>query len=129
MICIRHMYDYQTADPLLYPLLKEYARRNRNNPTPAEELLWNYISSNGLGKTFKRQHIIGDYIADFVCLSNRLLIELDGGYHQLPQQQRNDAARTEWLEKKGFTVIRFSNDEVLKNIEYVLKVIKEKLND
>jgi very-short-patch-repair endonuclease len=76
-----------------------------------------------------RQHIIGDYIADFVCLSNRLLIELDGGYHQLPQQQRNDAARTEWLEKNGFTVIRFSNDEVLKNIEYVLKVIKEKLND
>ena len=54
---------------------------------------------------------------------------MDGGYHQLPQQQRNDAARTEWLEKKRFTVIRFSNDEVLKNIEYVLKVIKEKLND
>lgn len=123
------MYSYQTADPLLYPLLKEYARHNRNNPTPAEELLWNYLSSDGLGVTFKRQHIIGDCIADFVYLPNSLIIELDGGYHQLPQQQRNDAARTEWLEEKGFTVIRFSNEDVLKNIEHVLEIIKEKLND
>lgn len=123
------MYSYQTADSLLYPLLKEYARHNRNNPTPAEELLWNYLSSDGLGVTFKRQHIIGDCIADFVCLPNSLIIELDGGYHQLPQQQRNDAARTEWLEEKGFTVIRFSNEDVLKNIEHVLEIIKEKLNE
>lgn len=123
------MYSYQTADPLLYSLLKEYARHNRNNPTPAEELLWNYLSSDGLGVTFKRQHIIGDCIADFVCLPNSLIIELDGGYHQLPQQQRNDAARTEWLEEKGFTVIRFSNEDVLNNIEHVLEIIKEKLND
>lgn len=123
------MYSFQTAVPLLYPLLKEYARHNRNNPTPAEELLWNYLSSDGLGVTFKRQHIIGDCIADFVCLPNSLIIELDGGYHQLPQQQRNDAARTEWLEEKGFTVIRFSNEDVLKNIEHVLEIIKEKLNE
>ena len=64
-----------------------------------------------------------------MCLPNSLIIELDGGYHQLPQQQRNDAARTEWLEEKGFTVIRFSNEDVLKNIEHVLEIIKEKLND
>ena len=82
-----------------------------------------------MGVTFKRQHIIGDCIADFVCLPNSLIIELDGGYHQLPQQQRNDAARTEWLEEKGFTVIRFSNEDVLKNIEHVLEIIKEKLNE
>ena len=83
-------YDYQTADPLLYPLLKDNAKYNRNHPTEAEELLWHYLSSDGLGVTFKRQHIIGDYIADFVCLSHKLIVELDGGYHQLPQQQMSD---------------------------------------
>ena len=118
-----------TADSTQYDLLKENAVNNRKNPTEAESVLWDMLKGNKLGAHFRRQHIILDYIVDFICLDKGLIIELDGGYHQLPQQQRNDAARTEWLEKKGFTVIRFSNDEVLKNIEYVLKVIKEKLND
>ena len=120
-------YDYQTADPLLYPLLKDYAKHNRNNPTVAEESLWNYLSSDGLGVTFKRQHIIGAYIADFVCLSHKLIIELDGGYHQLPQQQTSDAERTQWLEGRGFVIIRFTNEELLNNIDSVLEKIKEKI--
>ena len=118
-------YDYQTADPLLYPLLKKYAQHNRNNPTEAEETLWCYLNAGALGVIFKRQHIIGDYIADFVCLSKKLIIELDGGYHQLPQQQLCDTQRTEWLESKGYKGIRFSNKELLDNTDGVLEEIKE----
>ena len=120
-------YSYQTADPMLYPLLRDLARKNRNNPTEAETLLWNYLKNNGLGVTFKRQHIIGDYITDFVCMDSKLIVELDGGYHQLPQQQTNDAERTKWLENKGYKIIRFTNEELFENIDEVLEKIKEKL--
>ena len=72
-------------------------------------------------------HIIGNYIADFVCLPARLVIEIDGGYHQLPQQEVNDEVRTTWLNEQGFNVIRFTNEEVIANIESVLQTIKEHL--
>ncbi|MBQ9667423.1 MAG: endonuclease domain-containing protein [Prevotella sp.] len=120
-------YEFQTADPTLYPILKEHAHYNRNHPTEAESLLWNYLNSKRLGVTFKRQHIIGDYIADFVCLSSKLIVELDGGYHQLPQQQRSDESRTEWLESKGYKVLRFTNEELFLGIEKVLNEIQEHL--
>ena len=120
-------YEYQTADPTLYAILRDYARKNRNNPTEAESLLWNYLKADGLGAKFKRQHIIGDYIADFVCLSSKLIIELDGGYHQLPQQQINDSQRTEWLESRGYKVLRFTNEELFNGINNVLDKINENL--
>jgi len=120
-------YDYQTADPTLYPLLRDYARENRNNPTEAEALLWNYLKADGLGVRFKRQHIIGDYIADFACISSKLIIELDGRHHQLPQQITNDNLRTEWLESRGYKVLRFTNEELFKGIDNVLDKIREYL--
>lgn len=120
-------YEYQTADPTLYPLLRDYARKNRNNPTEAESLLWDYLKADGLGVTFKRQHIIGDYIADFVCISSKLIVELDGGYHQLPQQQINDSQRTEWLESRGYKVLRFTNEELFNGIDNILDIINENL--
>ena len=120
-------YDYQTADPGLYKSLKDFARQNRNHPTEAETLLWEYLSANGLGVRFKRQHIIGDYIADFVCLSHKLIVELDGGYHQLAPQQISDAQRTQWLETMGYRVIRFPNQELFNNIQKVLETIEENL--
>jgi very-short-patch-repair endonuclease len=120
-------YDYQTADPALYHILRGHAAYNRNHPTDAETLLWNFLSADGLGVTFKRQHIIGDYIADFVCLSSKLIVELDGGYHQLEQQQVSDAQRTEWLESRGFKVIRFTNEELFNDIDKVLDTIKENI--
>ena len=120
-------YEYQTADPTLYPLLRDYARKNRNNPTEAESLLWDYLKADGVGVTFKRQHIIGDYIADFVCISSKLIVELDGGYHQLPQQQINDSQRTEWLESRGYKVLRFTNEELFNGINNVLDKINENL--
>ena len=120
-------YDYQTADPTLYHILREHAAYNRNHPTEAEALLWEYLSANRLGVRFKRQHIIGDYIADFVCLSHKLIVELDGGYHQLACQQISDAQRMQWLEAMGYRVIRFTNQELFDNINKVLETIEENL--
>ena len=120
-------YDYQTSDPALYHLLREYAQYNRNHPTEAESLLWEYLRADGLGVRFKRQHIIGDYIADFVCLPAKLIIELDGGYHQETLQQVSDALRTDWLSSRGYRVVRFKNEELFHKINSVLELIKEKL--
>ncbi len=120
-------YDYQTADPMLYMRLKAYSKEMRKFATEAESILWEYLRAKQLGKSFKRQHIIGDYIADFVCLESGLIVELDGGYHQLPEQQINDELRTEWLEKHGFRVIRFKNEELLTNIDHCLEIIKASL--
>ena len=120
-------FDYQTADPTLYKALREYAQYNRNHPTEAEFLLWEYLRADGLGVTFKRQHVIGEFIADFVCLPARLIIELDGPYHQLPNKQVSDRQRTEWLESKGYRVVRFTNTELFTNINQVLETIKDYL--
>ena len=120
-------YEYCTADILNYDLLKEFASNNRKHPTEAESILWDYLKRSGVGAPFRRQHIIGNYIADFVCLPARLVIEIDGGYHQLPQQEVNDEVRTKWLNEQGFNVIRFTNEEVIASIESVLQTIKEHL--
>jgi len=120
-------YPYQTADPTLYHLLHEYAAYNRNHPTEAEDVLWEYLRASGLGKPFKRQHIIGAYIADFVCLESHLVIELDGGYHQLPDQKTSDAQRTAELNRMGFRVLRFTNEELFTNVNAVLETIESAL--
>lgn len=120
-------YPYRTADGSLYVRLKELARRNRSNQTEAESLLWLMVKGNRLGRKFKRQHIIGCFIADFVCIETKLIIEIDGGYHSLPDQQTSDKERTAWLESQGFRVIRFTNAEVMQNTTNVLQQIKEKL--
>ena len=112
---------------MLYGKLLECARHNRNHPTEAEAILWDYLRAERLGVVFKRQHIIGDYIVDFVCLPARLVIELDGGYHQIPKQQVEDAQRTEWLESKGYRVLRFTNEELFGGIDRVLDKIKDYL--
>ncbi len=115
---------WKTANPLLYGLLKEYAQKLRYSPTPAEEMLWNALSSKNLdGYKFRRQHIIGEFIADFICLKENLIIEVDGLIHQLPENKKSDAERTAWLENEGYRVIRFANDEVLGSLELVLDKI------
>ena len=111
--------SYRTASPDRYDLLKAFARENRNNPTLAELLLWKHIRNKLLGTRFLRQHIIGDYIVDFVSLSDGLVIEVDGAYHAEHEQMEMDEARTYALEQMGFKVIRFTNEEILYNIEQV----------
>lgn len=113
------------ADPIEYTLIKEFAIENRKKPTEAECILWNYLKGNVLGVHFRRQHIIGHFIADFACLSHKLIIEVDGKYHQLPSQEISDKERTDWLENKGFKVLRFSNEQIISDTDRVLTIIRE----
>ncbi|MBK7227362.1 MAG: methionine synthase [Ignavibacteriales bacterium] len=116
--------NWATADPALYEILKEYAKKHRDYPTKAELIIWEFLKSKQLEEfKFRRQHIVGQYIADFVCLDRMLIIEIDGKIHQLPENKESDEVRTQWLESKGFKVIRFTNDEVTKNTEEVLNNI------
>jgi len=119
--------NYNRASPDWYLLLKNFAQKNKQFPTDAEKILWEHIRARQLSVKFNRQHIIGDYIVDFVCIEKRLIIEVDGGYHSEYEQIENDEYRTERLSRMGFTVIRFTNEEVLKNILEVIDRIKKEL--
>ncbi len=119
---------WKTADPLNYSLLLAHSKKMRNQPTEAESLLWDVLSNKKLdGYKFRRQHIIGNYIADFICLKTNLIVEVDGSIHQLPENKVSDKERTDWLENEGFRVVRFTNNEVLSNLDKVLKEIKQEL--
>ena len=119
--------DFQTASPDRYELLKAFARENRNNQTDAEKCLWQQLRSGELGVKFKRQHIIYDFIADFVCLEKMLIIEVDGAYHFTDSQMEYDIYRTEELERLGFRVLRFTNEEVIYKTQEVIRKIKESI--
>ncbi|MDP2362351.1 MAG: DUF559 domain-containing protein, partial [Ignavibacteria bacterium] len=117
-------FKWATADPALYDILKEYAKKHRDNPTKAELIIWEFLKSKQLQKfKFRRQHIIGKYIADFVCLDKMIVIEIDGKIHQLPDNKESDEIRSQWLESKGFKVIRFTNEQVTIETEKVLNDI------
>jgi len=124
---VRNNGIYNTASPDRYKLLREFAKKNKQYPTEAEKMLWEYIRSEQLWFKFNRQHIVGDYIVDFICLEKGLVIEVDGGYHSEYEQMQRDECRTEHLEDMGLKVIRFSNEEVLNNIEGVLDNIRKEL--
>jgi 5-methyltetrahydrofolate--homocysteine methyltransferase len=125
---VKSSQHWATANPYNYGLLKQFALEMRNKPTEAEKVLWNVLSNKGIdNKKFRRQHIIGDYIADFICLNLNLIIEVDGSIHQLPENQISDAERTKWLLSEGYRIIRFTNDQVLFDLENVIKKIKANL--
>ena len=117
--------SYKCASPDRYVMLREYARKNRRNATLAEQYLWEYLRDNAIGVDFLRQHIIGDYIVDFVSRHGGLVIEVDGGYHSEPQQQEDDAVREYNLQRMGYHVMRFSNEEVIYDIDNVIRQITE----
>ncbi len=120
---------YMWADPSTYKVVKEYAEMNRANPTEAEKALWELVKSKKLaGFKFRRQHIIGSYITDLVCLDRKLVIEIDGLIHQLPENKEADENRTLWLNERGFKVIRFTNEEVLYKTDKTLDLILAALN-
>lgn len=93
--------------------MTQRAKELRTNQTKAEDKLWSVLRAKRLaGLKFRRQHVIGQYIADFVCVPARLVIEVDGDTHG-EEEQANDAKRTEAIECAGYRVIRFWNHEVL----------------
>ncbi len=115
---------FMTGGNNAYRLIEE-AKRMRKEPTDAEAALWELLRDKKLADKFRRQHLIDDFIVDFVCLSKNLVIEVDGGYHNDPTQKEYDQQRTLYLNEKGFKVIRFTNEEVLGNTEAVLTKIKD----
>ncbi len=102
---------------------KELARALRSKPTEAERALWQHLRRRRIsGHRFRRQHPLGPYIVDFVCLEAQLVIEVDGSQHV--DQQVDDAVRTQWLESRGFRVLRFWNNQVLGELAAVEQAIQ-----
>ena len=105
------------------------ARNLRKNSTPQEKLLWQiFRNHNFYGCEIRRQSPIGNYIVDFVCRDKKIIIEIDGGQHNEPQNILNDNIRTEYLKSKGYKVIRFWNNEINENIEGVYLKLKEEFD-
>ena len=117
---------YKTADPGLWDILKVHARGHRKDSTEAENILWQLLRNSQTGHKIRRQHAIDTYIADFICLKKRMIIEVDGGYHE--DIKENDQARTAVLNELGFEVIRFTNEQVISNPVGITNLIKEKLD-
>jgi len=95
----------------------------RATMTPAEEILWNELHINEWRLKFRRQHPVANYVVDFYCHANKLAIELDGTIHDTDEVKKNDAFREKDLRNLGLTVLRFKNEDVLKNTNAVLKKI------
>lgn len=119
---------WKTTDAKTFKMLQAKARELRKNPTPAEAALWPHIRRRQIeGCEFRRQHIVGSFIPDFLCLEHKLILEIDGGYHQLPEVKLRDEERTEILEAMGYEVLRFKNEEVLENLDEVVIRIRTRL--
>ncbi|MEK6550648.1 MAG: endonuclease domain-containing protein [Pseudomonadota bacterium] len=103
------------------------ARRLRKQQTEAEQRLWKHLRNRRFcGYKFRRQAPIGRYVVDFVCISPKIVIEVDGGQHAL--RVNEDMERTRYLESLGYCVIRFWNTDVLRNIESILEVVQNTVN-
>jgi very-short-patch-repair endonuclease len=104
------------------------AQELRRNPTEAERKLWPHLRLRQLGgHRFRRQHPLGKYIVDFVCLGKRIVIEVDGGQHDEQTHILYDKERTEWIERQGFRVLRFWDHEVMQSTEAVKEAIWQAL--
>ena len=105
------------------------ARNLRKNSTIQERRLWNLLKNRQFHNLkFKRQQPIGDYIVDFICKEAKIIIEIDGGQHNILENIDYDTARTEYLNTLGYKVMRFWNNEIYENIEGVMSKLKQEIN-
>ncbi|MEO7992545.1 MAG: DUF559 domain-containing protein [Chryseolinea sp.] len=104
--------------------LKHFRRDLRNNSTSAEAVLWNHLKESKLGKKFRRQHSVGNFILDFYCPTERIAIELDGAHHFTDEGIKYDEVRTQYLNSLNIKVIRFENVKVFEDLEGVLDEIR-----
>ncbi len=110
------------------PIRQEYARMMRSSPTPTERMFWEIVRSGRVeGFKFRRQHRIGKFIVDFVCLSKRLIVEIDGDIHQDKIHQISDSIREQELKEMGYKVLRFTNEEVTDNYAWVMDTLRNAL--
>ena len=113
--------------PRSNPKTRTHAIELRKEPTPAERKLWALLRNDQLGVNFRRQHAVGNYIPDFVCVQKKLIIELDGSQHL--EQQEYDQERTIILDSLGYKVIRFWNNDVTNKIDGVILAILHALEN
>jgi len=118
---------YHTANPKTYQFIKEMQVYLKNNLTPAEKIMWEHLRKKQTGHKIRRQHVIDDFIVDFVCLGLKVVIEIDGKIHL--QQKEYDALRTARLNELSFEVIRFTNEEVMESSDKVKYKIKAYLDE
>jgi len=105
------------------------AQSLRKNETEEEKILWGKLRNNQLGGyKFRRQHPISLYIADFYCHKLKLIIEIDGEYHNLAEQKEKDKERTQILESNGLELIRFTNQQIRENLNEVISEINTKID-
>jgi imidazole glycerol-phosphate synthase subunit HisF len=109
------------------PIIFELAKKLRNNVTATEMILWGRLKEYFPQLKFRRQHPVSVYIADFYCHSQKLIIEIDGSIHNLPGIIENDEARQKDLEELGIRVIRFTNKDILSNLETAITKIKNNI--
>ncbi|MDR0694369.1 MAG: class I tRNA ligase family protein [Prevotellaceae bacterium] len=119
---------YHTTGKLYWNSNIDNARAMRKSPTQAENILWEMLRAKNMGYRFRRQHLIGNFIADFVCLEKKLVIEVDGGHHKAAGQKEYDEQRTCFLNEHDFYVLRVTNEEVLADTAAVLQKITRRLN-
>ena len=107
------------------PRLFHLARENRKAPTDAEQIMWHHLRSRKLaGFKFRRQHPLYDFIVDFYCHDGKLVVEIDGDVHLSSNEKEYDEDRTHILNEFGLSVLRFTNIEVIENVDDVLKKIR-----
>jgi len=110
--------------------LKSFRSSLRNRSTSAEATLWNFLKSKRIeGRKFRRQYSIGNYIVDFCCPSEKLIIELDGDPHGEYHRIQKDENRDKYLESLGFIVLRFENRFVFQDPEYLKNEIRKFINE
>jgi len=105
---------------------QERARELRREMTPAEKLLWEELRANRLGVHFRRQQVIAGFIVDFYCHKAELIVEVDGDIHDL--QQEEDTRREKALRELGLKIVRFRNDEVVKDLSAVVEKIRRQIS-
>ena len=120
-------FGYMTADSRRYNTIKDYRNSLKKNPTEAEKVIWEFLRNKKTGFRIRRQHIIDIYIPDFVCLSKKVVLEIDGKIH-LKNKER-DEIRSCRLIELGYDIIRFTNEEVFNNPELVFFKIKNFLEN
>ncbi len=118
---------WNIANGEFYPRVKSVRDELKKEMTPAEKILWEHLRNKKMGVKFRRQHIIDFYIPDFVSLSVKLIIEVDGKIHL--KRIKEDRERTRRLEILGYRVIRFRNEEIENNLIYVLTEIKMNIEE
>jgi chorismate synthase len=121
-------FGYVTNSTAQWKFLSEFAKQNRKNSTEAEDKLWEEVRNRKINNCkFRRQHPIQGFIPDFVCLEKKLIVEIDGDYHNEDEQLQYDKVRTTWLKENNYRLVRFTNKQVLQNMPWVVEEIGKHL--